>query len=565
MNTIDLLGDSECLKRLLEGTISEFEDDSITELARTMFAGQTNLLKISLPMCANIGYECFKECYSLQSAFFQVCTDIGSIAFCSCSCLENINFPIARTIRGGAFFSCRSLKNASFPKVTRIDDHFAGALTYGTFARCSNLSNIYFPSCEYIGDYAFESTAVISADFSLCSNIRSNAFAYCSQLENASFPVCSNVGSYAFNSCIKLSSIYIPNVKYLYGNTFTGCSALSHIDIPMCEQISGGFTFARCGLSSIELPVCSQLGTDTFLSCHNLMDVYLSYPQVVSIFSTHVFDDTPMTTSSYTGNFGTIHVPFSLYESYVAHSLWAYYKDRFELPKNIISMPSSATVRLTIEGTTIIGSVSMTARLSKDLTFQGINVDSSIVTVSDISEIENIVTFNVNGFAEGSAILTLTAVNENEEIVSKQCSLTLYISSLEYAIESIAGATYGFELNTNNYYESKNKGLDNSYAICKLVFSGFEDAITLECINSGEANYDFGLISKLDTMLANASTEDASSLVFKSFKGQSSTSPVTVSVPVTDPNEHYLCIKFKKDGSQASGNDSLQFRVVEPV
>lgn len=135
------------------------------------------------------------------------------------------------------------------------------------------------------------------------------------------------------------------------------------------------------------------------------------------------------------------------------------------------------------------------------------------------------------------------------------------LPSYGYSVESIDGATYGFTLNSDEYYESQNKGIHSSYAICKLnITSDGIHNLYLDCINSGENNYDFGILSNVDTTLTLDYSVDSTN-VFKSFKGLSSTSVQTVDYGILTEGEHYIYIKFRKDGSASSGNDSLQFKV----
>ncbi len=129
----------------------------------------------------------------------------------------------------------------------------------------------------------------------------------------------------------------------------------------------------------------------------------------------------------------------------------------------------------------------------------------------------------------------------------------------------VSTGTYPFELNTNGYYESTNKGHDNSYSYATLNYSGF-DELVLECINFAESNYDYGIISQPDVLLSESYEDDGatgSTKVFKNFKGESSTNPVQITIP-SDEGSHFITIKFRKDSSQAQGNDSLQFKVIEP-
>ena len=133
----------------------------------------------------------------------------------------------------------------------------------------------------------------------------------------------------------------------------------------------------------------------------------------------------------------------------------------------------------------------------------------------------------------------------------------------EWNVESTG--TYPFELNTNGYYESTNKGHDSSYSYATLNYQGF-DELVLECINSGESNYDYGIISQPDVQLSESIEDDGatgSAKVFKNFKGESSTNPVQITIP-SDGESHFITIKFRKDSSQSKDNDSLQFMVIEP-
>ena len=130
----------------------------------------------------------------------------------------------------------------------------------------------------------------------------------------------------------------------------------------------------------------------------------------------------------------------------------------------------------------------------------------------------------------------------------------------------VSEGTYPFQLNLNYYYESTNKEKDSSYSYATLNYSGFENLV-LECINSGDANYDYGIISQPDVQLSESVLDDGatgSTNVFHNFKGQSSTNPVQITIP-SDRGSHFITIKYRKDGSDSGGNDSLQFRVIEPT
>ena len=123
--------------------------------------------------------------------------------------------------------------------------------------------------------------------------------------------------------------------------------------------------------------------------------------------------------------------------------------------------------------------------------------------------------------------------------------------------------TYQFILNENGYYESNNKGANSSYALCRVDFNNDIDiTLAIDYINSGEANFDFGIFSKVDSHLSNNSNEDSGDAVEKSCKGEASTDikQIVYNIPA---GEHFIEIKYRKDGSGNNGNDSLQFKIPE--
>lgn len=136
-----------------------------------------------------------------------------------------------------------------------------------------------------------------------------------------------------------------------------------------------------------------------------------------------------------------------------------------------------------------------------------------------------------------------------------------------YDISNIS-TTYKFTLNeSTGYYVSENKGINNSYSLCQVNINIINDnnyIMYVDCINSGENNFDFGILSNLNQSLVNSYTADTSTtLVKKSFKGLSSTSVQTVSYDLStlDIGNHFIQIKYRKDGSSHTGNDSLQFKI----
>ena len=130
-----------------------------------------------------------------------------------------------------------------------------------------------------------------------------------------------------------------------------------------------------------------------------------------------------------------------------------------------------------------------------------------------------------------------------------------------FEVVAISGASYGFALNSNGYYESNNKGVDNSAAVCRVnIHAAKACTVTFKCINYAESNYDFGLLGVIDKE-QNTGYSDTSTNVQKSFKGSSKSSVQTYAYTNVAAGDHFIDVKYRKDSSQSSNNDTLQFKV----
>ena len=133
---------------------------------------------------------------------------------------------------------------------------------------------------------------------------------------------------------------------------------------------------------------------------------------------------------------------------------------------------------------------------------------------------------------------------------------------LSYSVDSVSGASYGFTLTSDGYYTSQNAGVANSAALCRITFvntTGSAKTVTLNCINYAESSYDVGIIGSFKTALRPTYLVDSS--YTKSFKGSSTSSVQTVSLTVPT-GTNWIDVKYRKDSSVDSNNDSLKFQVV---
>lgn len=130
-----------------------------------------------------------------------------------------------------------------------------------------------------------------------------------------------------------------------------------------------------------------------------------------------------------------------------------------------------------------------------------------------------------------------------------------------YRVTELDRVQYGFRRNSGGYFESENKGVDNSYALCKVrIFADGVSHMYIDCINYGESIYDYGILSRIDTTLTLSNAADSTN-VQQSFSGMQSNSIQIVDYGIPAAGEHYVYIKYRKDGSAYGGNDSLQFKI----
>lgn len=118
---------------------------------------------------------------------------------------------------------------------------------------------------------------------------------------------------------------------------------------------------------------------------------------------------------------------------------------------------------------------------------------------------------------------------------------------------------YDFSLTSDGYYTSQNAGVANSYAYGGFKFTFTKPTqVKFRCISYGEIDYDYGIMSNLDTSLSSDNTADSTG-VYHSFKGESSATPQTFSMTIPAGN-HYVSFKYIKDRSNDSNGDYFKVK-----
>ena len=129
---------------------------------------------------------------------------------------------------------------------------------------------------------------------------------------------------------------------------------------------------------------------------------------------------------------------------------------------------------------------------------------------------------------------------------------------------------YGFSLNSSNYYQSDNKGVSKTAAVCRVNFHlPVSATITFSYINYAEESYDFGVFGNVDTELSTdyySAGSSGATITDSSYKlacntSSHNTSSVQTLTYTMSAGDHYIDVKYSKDDASDANNDTLQFKV----
>jgi len=168
------------------------------------------------------------------------------------------------------------------------------------------------------------------------------------------------------------------------------------------------------------------------------------------------------------------------------------------------------------------------------------------------------------GYKNASDICYSKEETDNKFLTAEKVDNAILSTTLfTYTVSNIEGATYGFALNDNGYYESQNKGKAGSYAICRVDIDVPEKCdVVFDVINYAEANYDYAVFGTIDKELVRNAANTTTN-VKETLKGKSSASVINVIYSNVSAGSHFIEIKFIKDGSGNNNNDSAQFKLID--
>ena len=114
------------------------------------------------------------------------------------------------------------------------------------------------------------------------------------------------INDFAFYSCKNLTTASFPNATYIGKSAFASCT----------------------NLTTASFPNATRIGNSAFAGCYSLTTAIFLASSVANLSNVNAFSATPMSTSGYTGSYGSIYVPASLVSAYKTATNWSYYSSR---------------------------------------------------------------------------------------------------------------------------------------------------------------------------------------------------------------------------------------------
>ena len=600
------------------------QSESMRNLCHNMLSGCTEVRKSAFETCGYletavvsnsiqaIGDNAFKDAYCLESVTLpETLATIGSLAFQHDYKLSDVEIPTTVTsIGANAFEQCHGIESFTLPSSVRsvganmcnssygleqVEIDSSGlTLSGGAFCNCYRLTKLKF-AAGFKGVFT-GSSAFAGSGFEEITDLppntvfnESSCFSACYGLEKADIHAVSNNGSgsfnYTFNSCYALSDVEMSKIATSVGySMFQSCYALA-CDIHINENVdlidSNAFNDCR-NLKNVIFDGAKLLNiySNVFTNCYSLKEIRIphSVTNMASCFANcyalsriYMY---PKNAPTGTSNIGTladgyiIYVPKGCISSY--ETQWTAHKGHFAEFEYLTADKKEMQYTVPLHTNTVAVKNSFAYTDFPDgqtfsilPTYSGKNISSFSDVSVDVST--GVVQFSVERasnleYDKYEPIQFRVWADDTD--IGCEFSLSIRFTSTElvseYTVQTAGG--YPFELVDDDYYCSTNQGKANSFSICRLEFISYTGKIFIDCIGEGESNYDFGIVSDIDKTLTATNSADTGSNVKKSFKGLGKYN-LTLEYDVEDTEQHFIYLKYRKDGSTNVGKDCMQFRV----
>lgn len=290
------------------GSVTNFENTKVSQVAQNVFSQCSSLISISLPNTITaIGDRAFESCSKLTSMDLSKTktTTIGTSAFASCGNLGTIILPTTLTIIGTLAFE----HDTNLRSVQNLEKTIVSIINKNAFLECKNLSSVKLPqTLSTLGESAFEGCSNLTAvsgfentavkilearTFANCSSlstlslarglteIRTEALIGCSILRNLdtlSTTKVTKIGVRALKDTAGLTSISLPTSTFVSfaQSAFENSGVQKINNLKNCSKFKsfGASSFMNSGLKEIEFPNCTfSIEASAFKNCTALTKV----------------------------------------------------------------------------------------------------------------------------------------------------------------------------------------------------------------------------------------------------------------------------------------------------
>ncbi len=308
--------------------------NSITNLGRGVVMNCSSLKRINFSTNNYINStenaDIFSSIGSKFSVYFNT-NSIPSYIFYNNEDLQNVNienfYKNDIVIEDYAFSHCVNLTYINIPSPTT-------KIGRNVFSYCERLADILLPSSvEYIGDYAFANSGIVSLNIpknvkfmgnylvNNCYNLETIIFNIPNYQDLGNSKIFSSIGndgiSVIFNDVINIPSfVFYDNtnitivtidstVKKIGDRAFFGCKNLSSIIIPDSVEYIGEGAFCNSGVTKIQLSDnLTSIQAETFRDCINLTNIEI--PNSVEYIGEGAFNNSGVTKIQLSDNLTSI-------------------------------------------------------------------------------------------------------------------------------------------------------------------------------------------------------------------------------------------------------------------
>lgn len=333
INTIDLIGDEAVLDSILEGNITEFNDNVIKSIRSSAFSRCYSLITVDLPaITTKLGGYTFRDAESLLNLNIPNVTEISNYEFLGCKKLSVLDCPKVTVIGIASFQDSAietlilrseevcTLKNInsfnSTPILAKTGYIYVPRILIDSYKTATNWSTLA-DQFRAIEDYTFEGT--VNGKFKeTVYQILDRSIS--GHYENDQF---TTIRGYSFKDCKKLTSVNFANVTSVGRAGFVECSALEYAHLPLTTVIESQ-VFQNCtALKKVDTGAKLRIENSSLGGCTSLEALILRSETLCTLVNTGAFTNTSIANGT-----GYIYVPKALVDSYKAETNWSTYAEQ---------------------------------------------------------------------------------------------------------------------------------------------------------------------------------------------------------------------------------------------